>query len=176
MSRSKSEIVSIGIFCLFVNGLILISYAVAVPFFVRGVHWLVTIAAILFIAGLPAIYHTLRKSRKRRKQSRPLGVVAALYGVGMAAIIASDILYGLSLLGRLPHDVSYAAGNFLFILSLFGIGELGMNGALPKWLSVFSLVTGAVGLLTYAPGTFLLQSPSLLLVGVWSFAMSFSLR
>jgi len=176
MRRRKSEIVSIGMVCLFVDGLILISYAIAVPFFVRGVHWLVTVAVLLFMTALPAIHHTLAKNRKRSKQSRSLKFVAALYGVGMVAIIASDLLYALSLLGRLPHDVIYAIGNFLFILSLFGVGELGMKGSLPKWISVLSIVTGAVGLLTYAPGAFLLQLPSLLLVGLWSLALSLNLR
>jgi hypothetical protein len=59
---------------------------------------------------------------------------------------------------------------------LFAIGLLAWKGGLPKWLTMLSLLTGIIGLLSYAPGAYLLSVPSLLLVGIWSIAMGFILR
>ena len=171
MDISKSYLNVVGAVCLFVNALIFVVYAVSVPAFVRGIHWLITLAAVLFILALPAIYYYLGGVDKNA--AKP---VTVLFGVGMALIVMSDLLFVSSSIPRLTHDLLYAFGNALFVICLFAIGVLGLKGGLPKWLAVLSLVTGIIGLLTYVPGTFLLLMPSLLLVGVWSFAMGFVVR
>jgi hypothetical protein len=94
----------------------------------------------------------------------------------MILIIISDILFMSSPLPRLTHDLIYVAGNALFVISLFAIGVLAWKGSFPKWLAIVSIVAGIFGVLTYLPGAFLLLVPTLLLVGVWSFAMGFTLR
>ena len=171
MDISKSYLNVVGAGCLFVNGLIFVVYAVSVPTFVRGIHWLITLAAVLFILAQPAIYHYLGGVDKNAAKS-----VTVLFGVGMGLIVTSDLLFVSSSIPRLTHDLLYAFGNALFIICLFAFGVLGLKGGLPKWLAVLSLVTGIIGLLTYVPGTFLLLMPSLLLVGVWSFGMGFVVR
>ena len=93
----------------------------------------------------------------------------------MGLIILSDILLVSSLIPRFTHDLIYVFGNGLFVISLFVIGVVSWKENLPKWVSILSLVTGIVGVFTYVPGAVLLV-PSLLLVGVWSLAMGFTLR
>jgi hypothetical protein len=171
MELSKSNLKAIASICLFVNGLIFLFYAIAVPTFVRGVHWLITLAALLFIVVLPAIFHYLSKVHKSAAKA-----VTLLFGLGMALIVISDALYVSSLVPRLSHDLVYAFGNGLFVISLFAIGILVWKGGFPRWLAIVSLVTGVVGVLTYVPGAYLLLVPSLLLVAVWCFAMGFVLR
>jgi len=94
----------------------------------------------------------------------------------MGLIILSDILLVSSLIPRFTHDLIYVFGNGLFVISLFVIGIVSWKENLPKWVSILSLVTGIVGIFTYVPGAVLLFMPSLLLVGVWSLAMGFTLR
>jgi len=148
-----------------------IFYGVSVPTFVRGVHGLITLAAVLFIVALPAIYQYLSRVHKGAAKA-----VVVLFGVGMVLIIVSDVLLVSSIIPRFTHDLIYVFGNALFVISLFAIGVLMWKGFFPRWLSVLSLVTGIVGVLTYVPGAFLLLVPSLLLVGVWSLAMGLVLR
>lgn len=171
MALLKSNFSGLGALCLFVNGLIFVFYAVSVPEFVRGVHGLITLAALLFIAALPAIYHYLSRVQKRAADT-----ITVLFGAGMALIVMSDVLFVSSLVTRLIHDLIYAFGNALFVICLFALGVLAWRGDFPKWLGFVSIVTGIIGVLTYAPGAFMLLVPSLLLVGLWSFAMGFALR
>jgi tetrahydromethanopterin S-methyltransferase subunit E len=166
--KPKSNLNVAGACCLFANGLIFVFYAVSVPGFIRGVHWLITMAAVFFIIALPAIYRSLGKVHKSAAR-----LVTRAFGVGMVMIVISDVLFVSSLLTRLTHDLFYALGNALFVVCLFAIGLLSWK---QKWLGILSLVTGIVGVLTYIPGALLLFVPSLLLVGVWSFAMGFMLR
>ena len=151
--------------------MIFIFYGVAVPAFLRGVHVLITLAAVLYLLALPSIDHYLSRVHKGAAKA-----VAILFGVGMVLIISSDALLMSSIIPRFTHDLTYVFGNGLFVISLFVIGVLTWKGNFPKWLSILSLVTGIVGVLTYFPGAFLLFMPSLLLVGVWSLAMGFTLR
>ena len=168
----KSSLSGIGAACLFVDGLIFIFYAIAVPVFIQhGVHALITLAALLFIVALPAIYHYLGRVQKRAAKA-----VTALFGVGMLLIIISDVLFMSSAFPRFTHDSISAFGDGLFVICLFAIGLLAWKGGLPKWLTMLSLLTGIIGLLSYAPGAYLLSVPSLLLVGIWSIAMGFILR
>jgi len=164
----KSNLNVAGACCLFVNGLIFVFYAVSVPGFIKGVHWLITLAAVLFIVALPAIYRSLGRVHKSAVR-----LITAAFGVGMVLIVVSDVLLVSSLLSKLTHDLFYAFGNALFVISLFAIGVLSWK---EKWLGILSLVTGIVGVLTYIPGALLLFVPSLLLLGLWSFAMGFVLR
>jgi hypothetical protein len=172
MGISKSNLSGIGAGCLFVNGLIFIVYAIAVQVaaFIGGVHWLITLAAVLFIVALPAIYHYLSRLHKSAAK-----IVAGLFGVGMLLIVISDLLFLSSSVPRLTHDLIYVVGNGLFVICLFAIGVLAWKGS-PKWLGILSSVAGIVGILTYVPGAYLLLGPSLLLVGIWSFAMGFALQ
>jgi hypothetical protein len=171
MPLPKSNLNEISWVGLFVNGLIFIFYAIFVPTFVQGVHGLITLAAVLFIVALPAIYHYLGKVRKGAAKA-----VAVLFGVGMVLIIVSDLLFVSSLLPRFTHDSISAFGDALFVISLLAIGVLAWKGDLPKWFGILSLVAGIVGVLTYIPGAALLAIPSLFLVGIWSFGMGFILR
>jgi len=165
--KPKSNLNVAGACCLFVNGLIFVFYAVSVPGFIKGVHWLITLAAVLFIVALPAIYRSFGRVDKSAVR-----LITAAFGVGMVLIIVSNVLFVSSLLSKLTHDLFYAFGNALFVISLFAIGLSWGE----KWLGILSLVTGIVGVLTYVPGALLLFVPSLLLLGVWSFAMGFVLR
>lgn len=153
------------------NGLIFVFYAISVPAFIRGVHLLITVAAVLFIVALPAIYHYLG-----RVHIGAAKVVTELFGVGMILIILSDGLFASSSLPRLTHDLIYAFGNALFVICLFATGALAWKGGFPKWLGILSVVAGIIGALTYLRGAFLLLVPSLLLVGLWSLAMGFSMH
>ena len=171
MDLSKSNLTQIGAACLILNGLIFIFYAISVPALIHGVHWLITLAALLFIVALPAIYHYLGTVRKGAAKA-----VAGLFGLGMILIIISDLMFVSQSLPRLSHDLIYVVGNALFVISLLAIGALGWKGGFPKWLSILSIVTGIIGILTYVPGASLLLVPTLLLVGVWSLAMGFTLR
>ena len=172
MDLSKSNLKGIGAVCLFVHGLIFIFYAIAVPAFIQhGVHAFITLAALLFIVALPAVYHYL--GRVHRGAAR---AVTALFGLGMLLIVISDVLFMASAFPRLTHDLIYAFGNGLFVICLFAIGLLAWKGGFPKWLAILSLLTGIIGVLTYAPAAYLLLVPSLLLVGIWSLAMGFTLR
>src|SRR5208337_4110143 len=101
MKFGKTNLAKIGTTCLFVNGIILLFYALLVPAFVRGVHWLITLVAILFLAAIPTIYHSTRRAHKVAVK-----VVAVLFAFGMLVIIASDLLFTLSFLTRLTHDLA----------------------------------------------------------------------
>jgi len=170
MALPKSNLSGIGAVCLFVNGLIFIFYATSVPTIVRGVHGLITLAAVLFIVALPATYHYLSKVHKSTAKG-----VTVLFGVGMGLIAISDVMFLSSLVPRFTHDLIYAFGNALFVICLFAIGVSAWKGGFPKWLVILSIFTGIIGVLTYVPGAFPLLVPSLLLVGAWSFAMGFAL-
>ena len=171
MDRSKSNLTGIGAACLLANGLIFIFYALSVPAFVHGVHWLITLTAVFFIVALSGLYNYLSRGYKNAALA-----VAALIGGGMGLIVLSDILLISSLIPRFTHDLIYVFGNGLFVISLFVIGVVSWKENLPKWVSILSLVTGIVGVFTYVPGAVLLLVPSLLLVGVWSLAMGITLR
>lgn len=172
MVSSTSNLNKTAPLCLFVNGAIFVFYALSVPMFIpRGIHWLITLSALLFIVALPAIYHTLGRLRKAAAKA-----VVIVFNVGMVLILVSDILFLSSQVPRFTHDLIYASGDALFVVSLLAIGVLAWRGVFPKWFSVLSLVTGIFGVLTYLPGAFPLFVPSLLLVGLWSFAMGFTLR
>jgi len=171
MHVSKSNLEATSALCLFVNGLIFVFYAISIPALIHGIHWLITLAAVLFIAALPAIYHYLGRIHKGAAKA-----ATGLFGIGMVLIVASDLMFASSSLPRLTHDLVYVFGNALFVISLFAIGALAWKGGLPKWVGVLSIVTGIIGLLTYVPGAFLVLVPSLLLLGAWSITMGYALR
>ena len=172
MVSSTSNLNKIAPLCLFVNGAIFVFYGLSVPIFIpRGIHLLITLAALLFIVALPAIYHNLSRVHNAAAKA-----VVIVFGVGMILILVSDILFLSSQVPRFTHDLIYASGDALFVVSLLAIGALAWQGVFPKWFSVLSLVTGILGVLTYLPSAFPLFVPSLLLVGLWSFAMGFTLR
>jgi len=171
MDVSKSNFQATSAVCLFVNGLIFVFYAISIPALIHGVHWLITLAAVLFIVALPAIYHYLGRINKGAAKA-----ATGLFGLGMVLIVVSDVMFVSSSLPRLTHDLVYVFGNALFVISLFAIGALAWKKGFPKWLGALSVVTGIIGVLTYVPGAFLVLVPSLLLLGAWSFTMGFALR
>ena len=171
MARSKSNFAKAGMGCFVVNGLIFIFYAISVPSFVTRVHWLITLAAILFLVALPMIRLSLKKAGKHAADA-----VIISFGAGMFVIVISDLAFALSIVGGFAHDVTYAFGNALFILSLIGIGVLALKTKLPKWVGALSIIVGLIGLLTYAPVPPLVPTLSLFLIGVWSLAMGFVFR
>ena len=161
-----------GAACLFVNGIILLFYALLVPAFVRGVHWLITLVAILFLVAIPAIYNSIRRVKKVAAI-----VAAALFAFGMVAIIVSDLLFAASLLARFSHDLTYLLGNALFVIGVLIIGLVALKGPLYKWVAYLSIVTGIVGLATYLPQVSgPLSTFSLLLLGLWSLAVGYNIR
>jgi len=171
MSISKANLKKIGSTCLFVNGFIFLFYALFVPAFVHGVHWLITLVAILFLLSLPAIYHSLHRVHGGAEK-----VVVALLGLAMVVIIASDLLFALSILSGLSHELAYALGNAVFIICIFAIGAIALKGRFLKWFGYLSILTGIIGLPTYVPqAPSLLPTISLLLLGFWSLAFGFNI-
>ena len=168
--NSKLNIKKIGSICLFVNGLIFLFYALTVPAFVHGVHYLITLAAILFIVALPAIYDSLLHVRKVAAK-----VVVAMLGFAMIVIIVSDLLFALTFLSALSHDLAYALGNAVLVISVLAIGVIALKGAFLKWFGYLSILTAIIGLSAYIPGAGLLSVVSLLLLGLWSLAFGFNL-
>ncbi len=172
MKIDKVTLSKIGSACLFVNGIILLFYALFVPTFERGVHWLITLVAILFLAAIPSIYHFTRKAHKVAAK-----VVAVLFAFGMIVIIAADLLFTLSFLTRLPHDLAYALGNAVFVVGVLIFGLITLKAVRYKWVAYLSIITGIIGLATYLPLplTFL-PAISLLLLGLWSLGVGFKIR
>jgi hypothetical protein len=176
MDLSKTSLNKIGSVCLFVNGFIFLFYALFVPAIVHGVHWLITLVAILFIVALPAIYDSLRPVQKVAAK-----VVVALLGFAMIVIIVSDLLFASSVLPGLSHDLAYASGNALFIICLLAIGVMALKGQFFKWFGYLSILTAIIGLSTYIStsipqGSISLPMASLLLLGLWSLAFGFNMR
>lgn len=133
MKIDQATRAKIGSACLFVNGIILIFYALLVPAFERGVHWLITLAA--------------------------------------------DLLFTLSFLARLSHDLAYALGNAIFVIGVLVLGVITLKMARYKWVAYLSIITGIIGLASYLPlPSNLLSTISLLLLGLWSLGVGFSIR
>ncbi len=172
MDVGKVTLTKIGIVCLFVNGIILLFYALLVPAVVRGVHWLITLAAILFLAAIPSIYHATRRAHELVAR-----VVAALFAFGMVVIIVSDLLFVSSFLPRFSHDLAYALGNAVFVIGVLIFGLIALKAVLYKWVAYLSIITGILGLATYFPGlSSLLSTFPLLFLGLWSLAVALNIR
>ncbi|HUK49909.1 MAG TPA: hypothetical protein VLV18_02640 [Terriglobales bacterium] len=162
----------IGIVCLFVNGFIFLFYAFFVPGLVSGVHGLVTLIALLFLIALPPIHRFLDQLNKTVARFTVL-----LLGVSMVMIVLSDILFALSTLSRISHDLVYALGNAIFVVCIFVIGGVTLKSPTFKLFGVLSLVTAIIALSTYAPqGRGWIFSFSLLMLGLWSFGLGVSIR
>jgi hypothetical protein len=156
---------------LFVNGLIFLFYAALVPTYVRSVHWLITLAAALFIAALPAIHDSLRSFKSAVER-----VLAILFGLGMVAIILADVLFALSLLNALSRDMTYAIGNALLLLYVLTVAAAALKGIFRRWLGYLGLLAGIIGFSTYGlTAVTLLPKFALLLLGAWSLALGFNL-
>jgi len=171
MNISKINPSKIGAACLFVNGIILLFYALLVPAFLRGVHWLITLVAILFIVAIPAIYQAIRRVHRVAAK-----VVAVLFAIAMVAIIVSDLLLASSFLTAFSHNLTYALGNALFVISVLIVGLVTLKGGFYKWVAYLSIITGLVGLATYLPQAGPLATLSLLLLGLWSLAVGFNIH
>jgi hypothetical protein len=161
----------VGSVCLFVNGFIFLFYALFVPVLVYGVHWLITLVAILLLVALPAIYHLFCRVHKVAAR-----VVVVLLGLAMIVILVSDLLFLLSIVSRANHDLVYALGNALFIACLFIIGVTASRARFFKWFGCLSLITAIIALSTYFPqGRGLIFTVSLLLLATWSFGLGFNI-
>lgn len=172
MNISRVNLSKIGAASLFVNGVILVFYALFVPSFVRGVHWLITLAAILFIVAIPSIYHSIRRVKRVAAK-----VVAVLFAFAMVVIIVSDLLFASLFLTTLSHNLTYVLGNALFVISVLIIGLVTLKGGFYRWVAYLSIITGVVGLATYLPqASGPLATLSLLLLGLWSLAVGFNIR
>ena len=171
MNTSNLDLKKIGSACLIVDGIILLFYGLFVPVFVHGVHWLITLLAILFLIALPAIYHSLAQVQKVVAK-----VVVALLGVAMIVLILSDLLFMQSVLSGLGHDLAYALGNVLLLICLFTIGVIALKGVFFKWFGYMSILTAIIGLATYIPQVpSFLFTVSLLLLGLWCLAFGFNI-
>jgi len=163
---------NIGSICLFVNGVILLFYAIVVLTFVHGVHWLITLVAVLFLVALPAIHHALIQARKGAAR-----IISELLGAAMIIIIVSDLLFAQSILSLSNHAMVYALGNALFVISIIMIGVISLKSMFFKWFGYLSLLTGMIELVTYVPRIpSLLSAASLIMLAVWSFAFGLNLR
>lgn len=172
MNIGKEILSKIGTACLFVNGIILLFYALLVPTFERGVHWLITLVAVLFLAATPATYYSTRKANKSAAK-----VVAVLFAFGMIVIVASDLLFTLSFLARLIHDLAYALGNAVFVIGVLIFGIITLKVARYRWVAYLSVLTGIIGLASYLPQpSSLLSTSSLLLLALWSLGVGFKIR
>jgi hypothetical protein len=170
MVLSQGTLTKIGAICFFVNGIIFIFYGLSVPALVHGVHWLITLAAILFLAALPAIYNSML-----RRNSAVARLVVALLAVAMAVLTVSDVLFAAAVLSAFNHDLAYALGNAAFLVCIVVIGVMALKGAFFRWFGYLSIVAAIIGLSTYvpqAPG--LVATISLLLLGLWSLAFAFN--
>ncbi len=168
----------IGAACLCVNGAILLLYGLLVPTFVGGVHWLITLAVILFIVAIPAIYHSVRRIGRVAA-----GVVAALFVFAMIDIIVSDILFALSSLTTPIHDLAYILGNAALVIAVLIFGFVALKGVFYKLVAYLSILTGVVGLESILaieanlPQAYaLLSTASLVLLGLWSLAVGFNIH
>ena len=178
----------IGAACLFVNGIILLFYALIVPAFVQGVHWLITLVAILFIVAIPAIYQSIRRVHRVAAK-----VIAVLFAIAKVAIIVSDLLLASSFLTTSSLYLTYGLGNALFAFSVLIIGLVALKGGFHRWVAYLSIVTGLIGLIVIGVvgllitgvvglATYLRQASgplatlSLLLLGLWSLAVGFNIR
>jgi len=162
----------IGSACLFVNGIIFLFYALLVPTYVRSVHGLITLAAVLFAVAILPLYYALRRVHKLGSK-----VAASLFGIAIIIFIVFDLLLTLSSVTPLDHAIAYVAGNLLFIIGILVAGVIMLKGVFYKWVGYLSIVTGILGLVTnlsQAPG--LLSTFSLLLLGVWSLAVGFNIK
>ena len=170
MGVDRVSLKDTGIICIFADGLIFIFYATFVPSVVSGIHWLITVAAILFLVALPTIYQPLHRPGRVAAK-----VVVGLIAAAMITIIASDLFFTLSLFSGFEHDVTYTLGNAMFIISIMALGVMALRGVLFKWFGDLSILTGLVGVSTYIPGspTFL-PMISLILIGLWSLSLGFN--
>jgi hypothetical protein len=171
MDLSKASLKKVGSVCLFVDGFILLFYGLFVPVFVHGIHWLITLLAILFLIALPAIYRSLAQVQKVVAK-----VVVVLLGVAMMVLVLSDLLFVQSFLSGLGHDLAYALGNVLLLICLFAIGVIALKGVFFKWFGYMSILTAIIGLATYLPQVpSFLYTVSLLLLGLWCLAFGFNI-
>jgi hypothetical protein len=172
MKIGKVNQTKIGTACLFVNGIILLFYALFVPAFVRGVHWLITLVAILFLVAVPTIYHSTRRAHEVAAK-----VVAVLFAFGMIVIIVSDLLFSLSFLTAFSRNLAYVLGNAVFVIGVLIIGLVTLKAVFYKWVAYLSIITGIVGLAANLPQlSSLLSTFPLFLLGLWSLAVGFNIR
>jgi 4-amino-4-deoxy-L-arabinose transferase-like glycosyltransferase len=93
MNAGKANLTKIDTAYPAVYGIVIFFYALLVPPFVQGVHWLITLAAILFLAAIPTIYYSTRRAHEAAAK-----IVGGLFAFGMIAIIVADLLFALSFL------------------------------------------------------------------------------
>jgi hypothetical protein len=172
MKFGKLNASKIGAACLFVTGIILVFYALFVPAFVRGVHWLITLVAILFLVAIPALYDSTRRANKIAARG-----IAVLFAFGMIVIIVADLLFALSFLATVDHDLVYVLGNSVFVTGVLIFGLVTLKAVFQRWVAYLSIITGIVGLATNLPQqSSLLSTFSLLLLGLWSVAVGFNIH
>jgi hypothetical protein len=172
MKLGKKDLYTIGSACFLVNGIIFLFYALLVPAYLRSVHGLITLAAVLYLIAIPSLYYALHKVHQVGSK-----VVALLFGVGMLIFILFDLLFVLSSITAFDHAIAYVAGNLLFLIGVLVAGALMLKGVFYRWIAYLSIIAGIVGLATYIPQTAgSVAGFSLLLLGIWSLAVGFNIR
>jgi hypothetical protein len=167
----------IGAGCLCENGVILLFYALFVPTFVSGVHWLITLAVILFIVAIPAIYLSVQRIGRVAASA-----VTALFSFAMAVIFVSDVLLASSVLTTPIHNLIYIPGNAALVIGVLVFGFIALKKLFYKWVAYLSILTGIIGLVSIlaiaanlpqasAP----LSTFSLVLLGLWSLSVGFNI-
>lgn len=154
------------------NGIILLVYALAVPTYVRPVHGLITLTAVLFgVAAIP-LYYALRGSNEVGSK-----VAVFLMEVAIVIFIVADVVLTLGLITPVNHAFTYVAGNSLFLIGVLISGVIMLKGVFYKWVRYLSIVTGLVGLITNVPPpSGIVARAALLLLATWSLAMGYNMR
>jgi hypothetical protein len=169
---AKKELYPIGSVCFLLNGIILFVYALAVPTYVRSVHGLITLTAVLFgVAALP-LYYSLRGLHEVGSK-----VAVFLMEVAVVIFIIADVVLTLGLITPVNHAFVYVAGNILFIIGVLISGVIMLKGVFYKWVAYLSIVTGLVGLATnIPPPSGALIRGALFLLAAWFIAMGYNMR
>jgi len=169
---AKKELYPIGSVCFLLNGIILLVYALLVPTYVRSVHGLITLTAVLFgVAAFPLYYalHGLHEVGSK--------VVVFLIELAIIIFIVADVVLTLGLITPVNHAFTYVAGNILFIIGVLISGAIMLKGVFYKWVGYLSIVTGVVGLATnIPPPSAALIRGALLLLAAWSLAVGYNMR
>jgi len=169
---AEKDLYLTGAICFILNGIIFLVYALLVPAYVRSVHGLITLAALLYLVALPSLYYALHKIHQVGAKA-----VLLLFGVGMVILILSDLLFVASAITALDHEIAYAAGNLLFLISVLVAGVLTLKGVFYKWVAYLSIIAGILGLVTYIPqAAGSVATISLLVLGIWSLAVGFNIQ
>jgi hypothetical protein len=169
---AKKELYPIGSACFLLNGIILFVYALSVPTYVRSVHGLITLTAVLFgVAAFPLYYalHGLHENGSK--------VTAFLMEVAIVIFVVADVVFTLGSITAVIHAIAYVAGNILFTAGVLISGMIMLRGVFYRWVGYISIIAGLVGLVTnIPPPSDMLTRGALFLLAAWSVAVGYNMH